>query len=177
MNVVRRILVGLGSIVVVALVLALASPKTVHAIVSTLVTVSNTASNPVPTVSTDASTAFVEQGGCASFYLNTCTSPMYTVGAGQIAVIDSVSGVCQIDPGTAVAEFRLSYNSPSGSPMLLSTAPAAALKFGGNSASVGGQNLTTYASAGSISITAVTNQDETLTGDFCRFTLSGHIAP
>jgi hypothetical protein len=40
-------MVGLGSILVVALVLALASPKAVHAVVATLVTVSNTSANPV----------------------------------------------------------------------------------------------------------------------------------
>lgn len=54
MNVLRKILVGLGSLVAVALVLALAAPKTVHAIVSTLVTVVNTPANPVPvTLSTN----------------------------------------------------------------------------------------------------------------------------
>lgn len=49
MDVLRKIVIGLGAIVVVALMLALASPKTVHAIVSTLVTVANTSANPVPT--------------------------------------------------------------------------------------------------------------------------------
>lgn len=50
MNVLRKILVGLGSIVVVALVLALAAPKAVHAVVSTLVTVVNSVAivNPAP---------------------------------------------------------------------------------------------------------------------------------
>lgn len=176
MNVLRKILIGLGSIVVVALVLTLAAPKTVRAVVSTLVTVSNTASNPVPTVSTDASTAFVEQGNCTTFVSNECFASMYTVAAGQTAVIDSISGVCETDPGTAIVEFKLQYMSPSGSLTLFSI-PGVMQPFGGNAITVAGQNLKTYASAGTIFITGVANGVATLSSDFCRFTLSGHIAP
>jgi hypothetical protein len=175
-NVLRKVLVGLGSIVAVALVLTLAAPKTVRAIVSTLVTVSNTASNPVPTVSTDASTAFVEQGNCAAFVSNQCAASLYTVAAGQIAVIDSISGVCEVDPGMVVTEFKMQYMSPSGSLMLLSI-PGVTSPFGANAITVAGQNLKTYASAGTIFITGVANGFPVVSTDFCRFTLSGHIAP
>lgn len=48
MNVLRRIVVGLAGVVVVALAIELAAPKAVHALVSTLVTVTNTSANPVP---------------------------------------------------------------------------------------------------------------------------------
>jgi hypothetical protein len=48
MNVLRRIAMGIGGVVIAVLLLALAAPKAVHAIVSTLVTVANTSSNPVP---------------------------------------------------------------------------------------------------------------------------------
>ncbi len=47
-NVLKRIAMGVGGVVIVALLLALVAPKAVHAIVSTLVTVANTSSNPVP---------------------------------------------------------------------------------------------------------------------------------
>lgn len=53
MNIVRRIVVATAGVVVVALVLALAEPKAVHAVVSALVTVSNGPGNPVPTVAVD----------------------------------------------------------------------------------------------------------------------------
>lgn len=43
----KKIAVGVAGIAVVALALALASPRAVHAIVSTLVTVANTSANPV----------------------------------------------------------------------------------------------------------------------------------
>lgn len=49
MNALKQIVFGIAGIVVVALVLALAAPKTVHAVVSALVTVANTSANPVPT--------------------------------------------------------------------------------------------------------------------------------
>lgn len=44
-----KIAFGISGIVVVALVLALAAPKRVHAVVSAFVTVANTSANPVPT--------------------------------------------------------------------------------------------------------------------------------
>lgn len=53
MNVIRRMVVGLAGIVVVALAFSLVAPKAVHAIVSTLVTVTNGSGNPVPTVAVD----------------------------------------------------------------------------------------------------------------------------
>lgn len=53
MNVVRKIVVGIAGVVVVALALELVAPKAVHAVVSTLVTVSNTTAQPVPTMAVD----------------------------------------------------------------------------------------------------------------------------
>ena len=49
MNVLRRITMGIGGTVVIALAIGLAAPKTAHAGVSAAVTVANTPSNPVPT--------------------------------------------------------------------------------------------------------------------------------
>jgi len=47
MNVLRRIAMAVGGTVAVALVIGLVAPKTVHAVVSALVTVANTSANPV----------------------------------------------------------------------------------------------------------------------------------
>jgi len=47
-NMLRMVAIGISGVVIVALMLALAAPKAVHAIVSTLVTVANTTANPVP---------------------------------------------------------------------------------------------------------------------------------
>jgi hypothetical protein len=53
MQIVRRLLVAVGAIALAATVLTLATPKSVHALIATLVQVSNTSANPVPTVATD----------------------------------------------------------------------------------------------------------------------------
>jgi hypothetical protein len=48
MKVLQRFLMGFGSLLVFAVSLQLFAPKAVHAVVSTLITVANTTSNPVP---------------------------------------------------------------------------------------------------------------------------------
>jgi hypothetical protein len=47
MKLFKRFLMGLGTVLLLALSLQLVAPKAVHAVVSTLVTVANTSSNPV----------------------------------------------------------------------------------------------------------------------------------
>jgi hypothetical protein len=47
-NLAKRMVTVIGGVTIAAFVLTLAAPKTVHAIVSTLVTVANTTANPVP---------------------------------------------------------------------------------------------------------------------------------
>jgi hypothetical protein len=50
MNAFRKVLIGMGALAVVALGVELAAPRSVHAVVSALVTVANAPSNPVPTI-------------------------------------------------------------------------------------------------------------------------------
>ena len=45
----KRLLTGLGAVALAAMLLSLAAPKAVHAIVAALVEVTNTPANPVPT--------------------------------------------------------------------------------------------------------------------------------
>lgn len=49
MNILRKIAMGIGGTIVIALLFGLVAPKTAHAVVSALVTVANTSANPVPT--------------------------------------------------------------------------------------------------------------------------------
>jgi hypothetical protein len=56
MKAIRKMLIGVGSLVVVALVLALATPKAIRAAAAALVTVDNTKTNPAITVDADKST-------------------------------------------------------------------------------------------------------------------------
>jgi hypothetical protein len=52
----KRLLVGFGAILAAALLLVLAAPKSVHALVATLVQVANTTANPAVTLDADKAT-------------------------------------------------------------------------------------------------------------------------
>jgi hypothetical protein len=126
MNVLRKILVGLGSIVVVALVLALAAPKTVRAVVSTLVTVTNTTSQPVPTMAVDtrnvnvvntpnvnvASLPAVQLSGAINANIsNTSANPVPTIPE-QASKGFSIEGSCQFSGNSCTANPL--YTVPTG---------------------------------------------------------------
>lgn len=165
MNVLRKILVGLGSIVVVALVLALAAPKTVHALVSALVTVSNTAANPVPTIGAEAGRAFVVGNGCLFTGATSCfVIPVYTVPAGETAVIESGSYTCSLNTGTALTSVSMSFTGPGGKLASVNFSPV----------SSGSQNIKTYAGPGDIDAAFDTSGSQ---ASGCNFTVSGYLVP
>jgi hypothetical protein len=101
MKILQRFLMGLGTVLLVALALQLVAPKAVHAVVSTLVTVANTAANPVP-IDADAdarntvvlysipnvnSFASLE----ANQFFDSVTGNPYVVPTGKRLVVDDVS--------------------------------------------------------------------------------------
>jgi hypothetical protein len=96
----KRLLMVAGAVALAGLFGVMLAPKAVHAVVSTLVTVSNTSTNPVPTVSTDASQAFVQGGSCSLVGTNFCGASVLTVPSGDTAVIESFSGECTVDQDT-----------------------------------------------------------------------------
>ncbi|MHB8525838.1 MAG: hypothetical protein ACYDD2_06740 [Candidatus Acidiferrales bacterium] len=93
MNVLRRIAMAISGTVVVALVLTLAVPRAAHAVLSALVTITNTASNPVPTQAVDnpALQSFDGEGFC-TFSGGDCTAGVFSVPIGMTAVVQDVSG-------------------------------------------------------------------------------------
>ncbi|MGA2813468.1 MAG: hypothetical protein ABSG16_18865 [Candidatus Acidiferrum sp.] len=107
----QRFLMGLGTVVLLAVSLQLAAPKAVHAVVSTLVTIANTPSNPVYT--TDAvNSENLLQVTCAMSFASSNGSDIsnkncYTVPAGQRALIEQVDGICSTQTGTAIANVNL----------------------------------------------------------------------
>lgn len=119
MNTMRKALSALGGIFLAALLLAALAPRAAHAVVAALVQVSNTNANPVPTVRVDALNSFDANGFCQfvpsdNGHNDFClVDPIYTVPAGQIAVIEHASGRCIVDAGSAVREARLRIG-PSG---------------------------------------------------------------
>jgi len=97
MNVLRRIAMAVGGTVVVALVIGLVAPKTVHALVSALVTVANTSSNPVPAQEVKESRAnFVTLSFNGSGYdevLPDGSKSVFAIPTGEQFVITDVSWI------------------------------------------------------------------------------------
>jgi len=108
MNVLRRIAMAVGGTVVVALVLMLVVPGTTHAVLSALVTITNTAANPVPVQSVDdhAMHAFQEAAGCTSAANVNCQAQgLFPVPPGMTAVVQDVSGLCNFNPSPTTTGF------------------------------------------------------------------------
>lgn len=153
------------------------------------VTIVNT---PLPVEATEAQTAFVASAHCVfgaqpSAMLDRCQiEPLYTVPPGTTAVIESASGVCVTQPGTATREFQLSFTGPGGAPVQLSFPPSPAVSAGGASTagvniavSVTAQNLKSYASGGEseaqIRFRGFASANQTAGFPNCVFTVSGHL--
>jgi hypothetical protein len=108
MKIFKRFLMGIGTVVLLALSLQLVAPKAVHAVVSTLVTIANTPANPVPIRDVADPTNFpysaelcaeANVGSCdpslsQAFVVPSVTSTGNTV---KQLVIEYVSGSCTFD--------------------------------------------------------------------------------
>jgi hypothetical protein len=97
MKLLQRFLMGLGTALLLAVSLQFFAPKAVHAVVSTLVTVANTAANPVPMHSVDTPPLLQTFSGladCSAPAQQVCTSTLGVVPSGMTAVIQDVSGTC-----------------------------------------------------------------------------------
>jgi|SRR5579872_2811866 len=106
MNVLRRIAMAIGGTVLVALILALAVPRTAHAVLSALVTVVNTPTNPVPVQSVDdhALHAFQWAARCTSDVNANCQAQgLFPVPLGMTAVVQDVSGLCNFNPSSTTS--------------------------------------------------------------------------
>lgn len=120
MKIIRPITMGIGGTAVVALVLSLVAPKTTHAIVSALVTVANTAANPVPTQEVKESRGnFISVSFDGSTYNEvlpdgTISSTPFSIPAGEQFVITDVNWIttCREAPG-------IKCNQSAGSPVIL----------------------------------------------------------
>lgn len=99
MNVLRRIAMGIGGTVVIALVIGLAAPKTVHALVSALVTVANTSSNPVPVSNVNEPALEAYQDFCRADLSVGTGCNFQTVPAGKRLVIQDADISLAAAPG------------------------------------------------------------------------------
>lgn len=148
MNVIRKIAMGIGGTVVVAAFIGLVAPKTVHAVVSALVTVANTPANPVPSEEIKESRAnFVSVTSIegASTYNEvqqdgTVSSTPFAIPAGEQFVITDVNWIavcesffsitCNKSAGDAVV-LMLGSNGPFNAGSYMSQANYAGAASGG----------------------------------------------
>jgi hypothetical protein len=101
MRFLQRFLIGLGAILVLAISPQLVAPKSVHAVVSTLVTIANTSTNPVPVDSSADSRASVALIGRQQInppnsegfqpFLNLTDLTAFVVPVGKRFVIDQIT--------------------------------------------------------------------------------------
>jgi hypothetical protein len=97
MKLLQRFLMGLGTVLLLAVSIQLVAPNTLHAVVSTLVTVANTTANPVPTHSVDTAPMLPTFSGlaiCTAPAQQVCTETLGQVPSGMTAVVQDVSGSC-----------------------------------------------------------------------------------
>ena len=115
MNFAKRLLMVAGAVALAGTFGALLAPKTAHAIVATLVQVANTSANPVPVQETrsPALSSFTVTSDCQFLGAANCTVSFFSIPPGQIAVVESISSLCRVDPGTSAALF-VTYSGATG---------------------------------------------------------------
>jgi hypothetical protein len=183
MKLLKQALAVLGTVVVIAVFVALVTPKTAHAIVATAVQVVNTSANPVPIRDTQdpALSAFTVEGTCHFTASPDCTlSSFFSFTPGQIAVIESINSHCTVDTGTS-ATLYISYINSSitgAGQIVVPFNSAEAVTFGGFTSLA--TLVSTRAYAGSNGIQPIqaswdTNVSQSGGFEFCTATLSGHL--
>lgn len=94
MKLLQRLLMGLGTVLLLAVSVELLAPKVVHGVVSTLVTVANTAANPVPVQQAKANYINLTYDLNTNGYdelLSDGTVTAFTIPVGQRLVITDIS--------------------------------------------------------------------------------------
>jgi hypothetical protein len=99
MQTVRRLLMGVGAIAMVATILSLVAPKSAHALVAALVQVTNTTANPAVTLDADKATRIpYESASEAAGFAGTCGATIQcqfdgftTVPAGYRLVVQQIA--------------------------------------------------------------------------------------
>jgi hypothetical protein len=88
MKIAKSLLMGIGTVVLAGLILALLAPRAAHAIAATAVQVVNTASAPLPIYDVDAPGRHVFQQACSSTTVEGCTLAP-AVPSGMVFVVQS----------------------------------------------------------------------------------------
>jgi hypothetical protein len=107
MNLAKKVLMSVGLVVLAAALISTLAPKATHALVATLVQISNTPSSPVPNRDVDLpDRATIQDQGCTATSFaggNTATcSPSFTVPAGQRFVFQELEASCTAPRGNNI---------------------------------------------------------------------------
>ena len=157
MNSTKRLLTIAAAFTLAALIFAIANPKTVHAVVSTLVTVVNTASSPVPVqpvparqvVAADCFPQMADGSFGTTCFLNeSFSSNPYTVPAGKRLVVDTTSVFCTVPSGQKIINPVL-FSNVGGNPNYTGFRQALEGANGGADSYTLAQNGIAYADPGS----------------------------
>lgn len=155
---------------------------------SSLVQVTNTVSQPVPTVSANAQNSFYQNSACNWSNNAECqVIPLLSVPAKQTAVVESVSGLCQLDSNTQIAYYQLSNEQSQTGMIFLPPSANVSFNLGTNLGSTTTvatsffHNVKTYFHGGTSGVTVFFNAfataPELATGDTCAVNVSGYFVP
>jgi hypothetical protein len=122
MQTVRRLLIGVGAIALVAAVLTLASPRSAHALVAALVQVTNTTANPAVTLDAEHATRIPYESTAIGSFLGSncgggvvgCTFTWAPVPTGYRLVIENISATMVLGSGTPQPLGTLTTTDPLG---------------------------------------------------------------
>jgi hypothetical protein len=107
MKLMQRIAVGVSCTLLVMLSIDLVAPRVVHAVAAALVQVTNTASNPVPTLNANYATAYVANCGNIAVPNETFNGCQISVPAGKRFMIQTVSMIEDFDSGVVVTDNEM----------------------------------------------------------------------
>jgi hypothetical protein len=108
MRLLKQAMGVLATLVVVLVIAALVMPKAAHGIAATLVQVVNTSANPVPVQETrsPALNSFTQNANCQFLTGSRCFNfQFFSIPPGRVAVVESISSQCAVDPGTSAMLF------------------------------------------------------------------------
>jgi len=187
---VKRMITTIGGVAIVAFLLALAAPRAAHAIVSALVTVANSDSNPVPTKATDnrarqavVLTASLSAGDGQELafgpLFSTETGAAYTVPPGQRLVVESVTGNADMTGGETPFTVQVAFDElmvkPGTQIPTIFLVPTFSGTLGGLSAFNFASALTTYVEPGSTLEVFFQRGPSTAGLATLQITVSGHL--
>lgn len=180
MRFVNRFLMGVGSVVLLAMLLAVAAPKATHALVATLVQVSNTTANPVPNKDVDnpdraavVDLYCVAPGLAGYTYVECDTTSSFTVPAGQRLILEQLDAQCTTPEGNALFGANMNFaEAGTGYPHPFALGSPAT--HSGLTTYVQNHQFRYYVDAGS-PIYFQTNTTDTSGGTNCAFQVVGHL--